>query len=224
MRWKALFAVALACTHGLGAQAAKSVTPAKDAGVQVPGWVGRLDPAAERSGAKLSDAKFFPAGDDIHVAPGPPAIFWHPSNKGIGAYSVAARFTQTKAPDRAEYYGLFIGGSRLDRPEQNYLYCVISGNGTFTVKHRNAGEVNELVGRTVNAAIRKANADGQATNEVAFRVTAARTSCLINGTEVWGYASKDLVGPGKLVSTDGVAGIRVNHHLDIRIAGFALGK
>lgn len=224
MRWTVLFAMALGGTQALGAQASDPDKLVKDGGVMVPGWSGRLDPAAEKRGAKITDARFFPAGDGMHVTAGPPAIYWLPANKGTGAYSVKATFTQTKAPAHAEYYGLFMGGTQLDKEDQNYLYCVLSGDGTFTVKHRYGGEVHELAGRTANPAIRKANAEGQATNEVAFKVTGARTSCLINGTEVWGYASKDLVGPGKLVSTDGVVGIRVNHNLDIHIAGFALGK
>jgi hypothetical protein len=224
MRAISLWALSLAVSNVLAAQARDPDKLVKDGGVLVPGWVGRLDPAAEKRGAKLTDAKFFPAGDGMHVTAGPPAIYWHPANKGTGAYTVKATFTQTRAPEHPEYYGLFMGGSQLEKEPQNYLYCVLAGNGTFTVKHRYGGEVHELAGRTASPAIRKASAEGQATNEVALKVTPERTACVINGTEVWGYANKALIGPGKLVSTDGLAGIRVNHNLDIHVSGFVIGK
>lgn len=195
--------------------------PLQDGGVTVPGWSGRVDPSAEKQGVKITAARFVPAGDGMHVTSGPPAIYWNPVHRGSGSYTVKATFTQTRGPN-AEYYGLFVGGSRLEAAGQNYLYCVIAGNGTFTVKHRFGGEVHELAGRTSHAAIHKANGRGEATNEVAWRVTSARTSCLVNGTEVWGYASRDLVGPGKLESNDGVVGLRVNHNLDVHVAGFTL--
>lgn len=196
----------------------------KDGGVMVKGWSGRLDPQAEKRGAKITDAKFFEVGGGFHITSGPPAIYWSNANVGKGNYTVKATFTQTKAPEHAEYYGLLMGGSKLDQAMQNYLYCAITGNGTFVVKHRIGEEVHELAGRTASPAIKQANAAGQATNEVAWKVTKDRTSCMVNGTEVWGYASSSLIGDGKLESNDGVVGIRVNHNLDVHIAGFALAK
>jgi hypothetical protein len=196
----------------------------KDGGVQVAGWTGRLDPAAEKRGARITDLRMWSMGPAMHVTAGPPAIYWNAANKGTGSYVAKATFAQTKAPEHAEYYGMFVGGSDLDEPNQNYLYCAISGNGTFVVKHRIGDEVHELAARTASAAIRQADAAGKASNEVAWKVTPERTSCLVNGTEIWGYASKDLIGPGKLESIDGIAGIRVNHNLDVHISGFQVGK
>jgi hypothetical protein len=216
----ALLGVPVVC----GAQGGDPDKLVKDGGVQVAGWSGRLDPQAEKRGARMTDAKFWSMGPGMHVTAGPPAIYWNPANRGTGAYTAKATFAQTKAPEHAEYYGLFIGGSNLDKPTQNYLYCAISGNGTFVVKHRHGDEVHELAGRTANTAIKPADAAGKASNEIAWKVTPERTSCLVNGTEVWGYASKDLVGEGKLQSTDGIAGIRVNHNLDVHIAGFTVAK
>ncbi|MGQ0649387.1 MAG: hypothetical protein ACT4P7_17680 [Gemmatimonadaceae bacterium] len=220
---KTLVAV-LAVPVVAGAQSGDPDKLVKDGGVLVAGWTGRLDPQAEKRGAKITDAKFWSMGPGIHVTAGPPAIYWNPSNRGLGDYVAKATFAQTKATEHAEYYGLFIGGTNLSGPMQNYLYCAIAGNGTFVVKHRIGDEVHELAGRTANAALKQVDATGKASNEIAWRVTKDRTSCLVNGTEVWGYASKDLIGPGKLESTDGIAGIRVNHNLDVHISGFGVGK
>ncbi|MBC7897554.1 MAG: hypothetical protein H7066_19195 [Cytophagaceae bacterium] len=196
----------------------------KDGGVLVKGWAGRVDPQAEKRGSKITDAKFADLAGGWHVTAGPAAIYWNAANAGTGAYTAKATLTQLKPTEHAEYYGLFIGGSKLDGPLQNYLYCAIAGNGTFTVKHRVGGEVHELAGRTANAAIKAVDATGKATNQVGWRVTKERTSCLVNGTEVWSYASPSLVGEGKLESLDGIVGIRVNHNLEVQVSGFAVGK
>ncbi|MCC6316334.1 MAG: hypothetical protein IT361_01490 [Gemmatimonadaceae bacterium] len=196
----------------------------KNGGVLVKGWTGRVDPQAEKGGARLTDARFSDLAGGWLVVAGPPAIYWNPANAAAGDYTASARFNQETPTEHAEYYGLFIGGSQLDRPRQNYLYCAIAGNGTFTVKHRLGDEVHELAGRTAHSAIRKVGPSGKASNEVAWRVTGARTSCLVNGTEVWGYGSASLVGEGKLESLNGIVGLRVNHNLDVHVTGFAIKR
>lgn len=196
----------------------------KDGGVLVKGWSGRVDPQAVKRGSKLSDARFADLAGGWRISAGPAAIYWNPANATAGDYTAKATFTQVKPTEHAEYYGLFIGGSRLDGEKQNYLYCAIAGNGTFTVKHRIGDEVHELAGRTAHAAIKSVDASGKATNQVGWRVTKDRTACLVNGTEVWGYASPSLVGEGKLESLDGIVGIRVNHNLEVQVSGFSVAK
>ena len=46
----------------------------------------------------------------------------------------------------------------------------------------------------------------------------------INGTVVAGYDKPALVTSGKLKSTDGIYGIRVNHMLEVHIDGFSASK
>jgi hypothetical protein len=196
----------------------------KDGGVLVKGWSGRVDPQAVKRGSKITDAKFADLAGGWRVTAGPAAIYWNGANVGSGAYTATATFVQVKPTEHAEYYGLFIGGSKLDGAKQNYLYCAIAGNGTFTVKHRVGDEVHELAGRTANPAIKAVDASGKATNQVGWKVTKDRTSCLVNGTEVWVYASPSLVGEGKLESLDGIVGIRVNHNLEVQVSGFSIGK
>jgi hypothetical protein len=220
MRGVSLCALGLVGSGVLGAQVAQPNTQARDA-AQPPSWVGRLDPAAEKGGAKITENTLLESTDGMRVTTGASAVYWHPGNTGAGAYTVRASFAQTRS-SLAEFYGLFMGGSQLQKGAQNYLYCAVAGNGTFAVRHVNGNEVSELAGRTASPAVRRANAEGQATNVVALRVTADRTTCLVNGTEVWGYATRSLVGPGKLLSTDGLAGIRVNRALDVQVTGFTI--
>lgn len=191
-------------------------------GVLVKGWTGRVDPQAEKQGRKISDAKFFSMGDALHVTAGPAATYWNPAHVASGNYTVKATFTQTKAPVHPEAYGLFMGGTKLDGADQNYLYCVVFGNGMYSIKHRFGGEVHTLVDRKASDALRKAGASGTATNEIAWKVDAQHVSCVINGVAVETFPRPVLVGPGKLESIDGIYGIRVNHNLDVHIAGFAM--
>ncbi len=215
-----LLAVTLA---PMGAGAQKTADPdklVKDGGVQVKGWMGRTDKPAQ----DINTAKFFSMGPALHVTSGPPAIYWNPANVATGDYTVKATFTQTKAPTHPEAYGLFMGGSKLDGDNQNYLYCVVFGTGMFSIKHRYGGEVHNLVERKASDAIKKADEAGKASNEIAWVVDGDKVACVINGTEVQSFAKADVLGNAKLESTDGVYGIRVNHNLDVHIAGFGMTK
>ncbi len=226
MRRLMLFGCILAVVAPTGAHAQGS-DPDKlvqDGGVQVKGWTGRLDPQAEKQGRKLTDAKFFAMGDALHVTAGPPATYWNPANMASGSYTVKATFTQTKAPAHPEAYGVFMGGTKLDSDDQNYLYCVVFGTGMYSIKHRFGGEVHTLVDRKASDALHKADAAGKATNEIAWKVDANNVSCVINGTAVETFPRSAVIGPGKLESTDGIYGIRVNHNLDVHIAGFGMTK
>jgi hypothetical protein len=50
------------------------------------------------------------------------------------------------------------------------------------------------------------------TQEIALSVKADRVECAINGKVVAGYDKAAVVAPGKLVSTDGVYGLRFAHN------------
>ena len=51
-----------------------------------------------------------------------------------------------------------------------------------------------------------------------------KVSCIINGKEVASYSKSEVVGPGKLKSTDGMVGFRMGHNTDAHIADFSLTK
>jgi hypothetical protein len=202
------------------AQSADPDKNVKDGGILVKGWSGRTDKKEQ----DIKNAKFVDMGGGFHVTAGPPAIYWNSANKATGNYTAKATFTQTKAPAHPEAYGLFIGGTKLDTDNQNYLYCAVFGTGIFSIKHRYGNEVHTLVERKPSDAIKKADSTGKATNEVAWKVSNDKVACLINGTEVQSFPKADLIGTGKLESTDGVYGLRVNHNLDVHVSGFGMTK
>lgn len=191
------------------------------AGIQVKGWHGRTDRAEQ----KIADVKFVQMGTGYHLTGGPHAVLWNAEHVASGEYTVKARVTKTPRSTSAheESYGVFIGGSDLNGPKQNYLYCVVFGTGNVMVRHRDGGDTHTLLGKTANAAASKMGERG-ATDEIALWVKGGRVGCSVNGTDVFSAAATDMIGPGKLVSTDGVFGIRASHNLDLHIEGPTVSK
>jgi hypothetical protein len=207
----------------VGAMIAPSLLAAQDADKKVagggelaPGWQMRIDPNAS-SGAP---PKFVAMGTGFHATSGARAIYWRPGDVAKGNYKVEATFTLTKPPGHAESYGLIFGGKDLTAANQNYIYFTLGGNGSFLIKHR-AGDANNLIHTiadwTPNAAIAKADATGKSTDKLEVDVGAQKVNFLINGKQVYSIDRANATG-----GTDGIAGIRVSHNLDVHIADFKI--
>ena len=182
-------------------------------GVKVSGWQARVD--FPQRGQKVDQLKFEEMGGGFHITGGPHAIYWNPANVAKGNYTVGASMTKTAATEHPESYGIFIGGSNLDADNQSYLYCVVFGNGTFSVIHRAGSETHTIVGRQANDAVQKANDKGGAKDDIAMTVSADKVSCSINDKEVWSAPKT-----GMLANTDGIYGLRASHNLSIHVANF----
>lgn len=177
------------------------------------GWSGRTD---EKS-AKLDDAKFVTMGKGYHVTSGPAAIYWSAKDKVSGPFSVSATLTQTKAPSHPEAYGIFFSGKNLEAPNLTYFYFLVRGDGKFMVNHRAGSEVHKIVEWTENAAVKKADAKGAATNTLtvdAWKADSVRLK--VNGVQV---AALSAANAG---TTGGVVGLRVNHNLDVHVTDFII--
>ena len=186
-------------------------------GIGVAGWHGRLDDNAVKRGMSINDAKFVAAGtNSYHVTSGPAAIYYAPKFDVKGAYTARASFTQVKAPTYPEAYGLFIGGHDLDGPSQSYLYFLTRGDGKILINHRAGAEVHKLVDWTDSEATKKQDESGKVTNELAIRVTSDSVQFLANGIPVKAFAKAEMHG----FNTDGQAGVRVNHNLEVHVANF----
>jgi hypothetical protein len=195
-------------------------------GVTVPGWTGVVDAKSAAQGRTLKDSKFEKQGDALHLTIGPAATYWNPANVASGDYTVKATFTEPKQTfSHPHPMGLFIGGSKLGTPDQSLMYCTAYRNGTFIVRRFNGNNVTQVVARTENAAIKKAaSPDESVTQEIAWVVKGGKAECVINGTSVASFDKADIVGPGKLESTDGVWGIRVSHNMDLVVTNLAATK
>lgn len=204
-------------------------------GVLVPGWTGKIDAAEAANGQVLNNSKLSQEGAVLHVETGPATTYWNPSNRATGNYTVKASFTEAKymnANSHPHPYGIVVGGNDLGTPQQSYLYCSAYGNGNFIVRGFGPSDdpardsVFSMNGRGgANDAVHRAAGPGQpVTQEIAVTVKADSVECAINGVAVATYPKTDVVGAGKLKSTDGVYGIRFSHNTDATVTGLHLVK
>jgi hypothetical protein len=195
-------------------------------GVTVPGWKGKED-AGNRQGLTVNDSKFAPEGNGFRLVTGPAGLYWSDSNTTAGDYSVRATFTEPKQSfSHPHPFGVFIGGQALESGTPNALYCAAYRNGTYIIRGFSGGKRFDVVGRPApNEAVKKAAApDDEVVQEVGWNVRGDKLECVVNGKAVWQGTKADVTGPGKLPSTDGIAGIRVSHNSDAMVTGFSVTK
>jgi hypothetical protein len=191
-------------------------------GITVKGWQGKVDAGAAKKGLTINDSKFAAEGNALHLTVGPAASYWNPANTLKGDYTVKATFREPKIDASHPHpYGIFIGGTNLDTDNQTMLYCVAYSDGTFLVRGFSGGTVFNVSKRGPHAAVNKAGADGSVSQEIGWNVKGDRAECMINGQVVAGFNKSEIVGAGKLESTDGVYGLRVSHNVDVTVTGLA---
>jgi len=204
-----------------------------DGGIKIAGWMARVDASRENGSLTEKDAKLESMGNGMHVTTGPAITYYNPANKASGNYTVKATFTESKFQGLNSHphpYGIMIGGNDLGTPNASMLYCSAYGTGSFIVRGFAPGTGDgtfQLSGRraTPHEAVNKAAGVGQSvSNEVAISVSADKVECLVNGKVVGSYPKADVVGTGKLKSTDGVYGIRFGHNTEAHVSGFTMTK
>ena len=197
-------------------------------GVFAPGWTGQVDANEARRGGTLQNSKLTEEGGTLHVTTGPATDYWNPKNSASGNYTVKATFSEPKfmnLNDHPHPYGLFIGGNDLGTPNGTLLYCAAYGNGTFIVRGFGPApfQMNGY-GGTAPSVHKAAGAGAPVTQEIAMSVAGDTVSCSINGAVVASYPKSQVVGPGKLKSTDGVYGIRFAHNTEGTVTGLTVSK
>jgi hypothetical protein len=221
-------ALVIGLSHGIGAAREQQETDrgVEGGGVTVPGWKGKED-AGNRQGLTVKDSKFAPEGNGYRLVTGPAGLFWSDSNTATGDYSVEATFTEARQGYTHPHpYGVFIAGRALDTDTPSALYCVAYRNGTYLVRGFSGGKRFDVVPKPAphDAVKKAASPEGEVVQEVRWNVRGDALECVINGTPVWTGTKADVTGPGKLASTDGVAGIRVSHNSDALITEFQLTR
>jgi hypothetical protein len=220
----AITLLAAAATTARAQEASKAVA---GGGVSVPAWKGSVDAREASRGATIDNAKFAAEGNGFHVTTGPASTYWNPANTAKGDYTVKATFTEPNymgLNNHPHPYGVFIGGNKLGTDQQSYLYCAAYGNGNFIVRGfgPQSFQLNGGHGEA-NAAVHKAAGQGSpVTQEIALSVKGDEVSCAINGTTVATYKKSDVVGDGKLTSTDGVYGVRFAHNTEGVVTGLTM--
>jgi hypothetical protein len=184
------------------------------------GWKVRVDASTSATDPDASGAvKFVTMGSGFDATNPQAAVYWNPANTATGTYTLKGTFTLMKPSDHTNYYGLIFGGSSLEGATQSYIYFVVAQNGTWLIKHR-AGEATHIVSdKTPNDVVKKPGADGKSTNVLEVRVGADKIEYVVNGTVVTTTPKA-----GMTAKTDGIYGIRVNHHLEVHVDGFGVSK
>lgn len=183
------------------------------------GWMVRADRSTNASDPDGAGAiKFMEMGGGFHAINPTAAVYWNPANTTSGNYTLKASFKLMKPSGHSNYYGLVFGGSNLEGPTQAYTYFVVSQTGEWLIKKRDGDTVTAPVApKTANDAVKKPGEDGTSVNALEVRVGADKVDFVVNGTVVTSL-------PKAGMKTDGMAGIRVNHQLEVMITGFALTK
>ena len=219
MTFRSIAVVALAV--GLAAPLAGQMdhtSNIKGSGKLPAGWNARFD---QPSGS-LTQVDVRQAGTALAFRSGPAAIYWNTKDVAAGQYTVSAIFEQKKSMQH-EAYGIFVGGQNLSDPTQNYLYFVIKPQtGEMIINHRNSNaRPRAIVAATPSEAINKdAAGTGAATNAIAIRVSKDSVHFYVNGKEVRTFAKAALGG----APTEGIAGLRINHNIDIEVRDFGIKR
>ena len=184
------------------------------------GWMVHTDRSTDASDPDAAgNLKFMMMGSSMHIVTPQAAILWNPANTASGNYTLKGTFKLIKSSGYDEYYGLIFGGNGLQGADQSYLYFMITDDGTWLVKRRTGMSSQEVSQKTPNAAVKKPDASGSSTNALEVRVAADKVAFVVNGTVV-----STMPKTGTLAKTDGIYGIRSNHHLELEVEGFGVSK
>lgn len=182
------------------------------------GWKVRIDRSQNAQDPDNTPNLTFNAmGKGFHVKGGPAGTFWNPANAASGNYALKGTFNLQEPSSHPNYYGLIFGGASLDAAAQAYTYFVIAQDGNFLIRQRNGDAVTDVKSRAPHASVRRPDASGKSSNALEVRVAGDMVSYLVNGTVVHS-------GPKAGLKTDGLAGVRVNHVLDVHVEGFEISK
>ena len=151
--------------------------------------------------------------DGIRIQTGPAGIAYRAEDAILsGDMHVQATFEQYDAPiGYREAFGLFVGGIDLDGEELEYTYLLVRTTGDYLVKRR-IGEITETIADwTPHPSIHTVEAEGdRPVNTVGIDVFGGQVHFVVNGDVVH-------VEAASRVRPYGVAGVRVNHRLDVRV-------
>ena len=169
------------------------------------------------STAKITSIRYVPSSGNWDVTTGPAHIIYAAKDTATGAYTASATITQLQAPRHPEAYGVFVGGRDLDKPSRTYTYFIVRGSGEFLVKTRDGAKTNDVVSWSANSAVPKADSAGTATYRMAVRVAADSVRFLVNDKQVAAVKAGT-------VSTNGVAGLRINHNLHVLTSPVSISR
>ena len=183
--------------------------PAQTGVAARPNFSVRLDSES----SDLAEFQLVEDDDGIRIQTGPAGIAYRSTDAILtGDMHVQGTFLQYDAPPGyREAYGIFLGGIDLTGPDLEYTYLLVRPTGDFLIKRR-VGETTEtLVDWTPHPSVQTVEAEGdRPLNVLGIDVFNGEAHFVVNGDVVH-------VEPASRVRPYGIAGVRVNHRLDVRV-------
>lgn len=217
-------AAPLAAQQQQGAMNHDATNQVKGSGKLPDGWMVRFDPQRDGHIPKTEEVNFVTMGSGFHFTSGPAGIYYNTKDVGSGEYAVSATFSQRKSVNH-EAYGIFIGGHNLQDSTQSYTYFVIkpcssrcgtagAQMGEILISKRSSdGKPVALVPiRHDDAVVTDDPKDGHATNKMLIHVAKDTVHFVLNDKLV-AAVPKSQIG-----DTNGQAGVRINHNIDVHVA------
>jgi hypothetical protein len=196
------------------ASAVESDPDRPTAGGGVPaGYTGRTD----RASTPITGARYVTSDGAWEITTGPAHIVYSPNDLASGTYTVSSTIEQLQKPEHPEAFGLFIGGSNLDKPNQAYTYFLVRGTGEVLVKVREGDATRDVIKWRAAPDVAKQDASGRATYKLDVQVTPDTVRLMVNGKQA---ASVSKAG----LPTDGIAGLRINHNLHVKATPVAIRR
>lgn len=152
-----------------------------------------------------------------HVTTGPAAILYHPDTRARGQYRLEAKIHLFDPGERLEAFGVFFGGRNLDGDDIRYDYFLLRNSGEFLVKNRRGEATNVISDWSASDHIATFGPDteGSVENTLAVEVGDEDVGFYVNGEEVARLARS-------AVQTAGMAGLRVNHALNLHVESLSV--
>jgi hypothetical protein len=206
---------------GIGCFAALLLVTVAPLLAQAPkGWMAHVDRSSVASDPDAAgNLKFIAIGSSFHILTPQSATLWNPANMATGNYTLKGTFKLLKSTGQYEYFGLIFGGSDLQGINQTYFYFMVNDDGTWLVKRRSGMLADEVSKKTTSAWVRRTDLFGNSTNALEVRIMRDAVAFAVNGTVV-----STMPKTGLLANTDGIYGIRSNHHLELEVEGFGVSK
>ncbi len=177
-------------------------------------WEARFDkPDAGKKDMHLIKEKNY-----YHFITGPAAIYYNPKNKEVGEYRIESNFIQIKPSKHPEAYGVIFGGSNLQKENQHYFYFLVRQDGKYLIKERNGNDTKEIMNWTADKYVNAQDKNGETINKLSVTVNNRDVIFGANGKAVM-FLKKSGLG-----NTNGIAGLRINHNLNVKASGLTIDK
>ncbi|MFT5141914.1 MAG: hypothetical protein ACI80V_003632 [Rhodothermales bacterium] len=189
-------------------------------GVVPASWRWRFDRGSDYTvgtDADSADTYFVTMTPGWHLTTKPAGIFYHPDGVGSGNFTASTQIYLFDPGDRNEGYGMIVGGSDLEGPDQQYLYFLVRRSGEFLIKVRRGAETEDVQGWTAHEAVAAWTEGSGPTLENVLSVAVGDETITfsVNGAQVASIPRADR-------PTDGVVGLRINHGTNVHVADLSV--